>query len=546
LQGFKKIPGKKELSMQETRQSNPDSHEVKQRFDAALAGHMKRLMEASEGIGDLPLNSVTLSCLVLLAEREHEIQGFPSDAPERYTRDTFIHDLADIGLNSAEDINAALEDITQRGYIDIGPDGRFIAGRPALSIAKFLDQALPGMPGMNLVAYLVQTTEEVLSGRKGLEAAINQFDQTLEMHGVGLSGQEAKPAVSPVRGKATQTPKGKGPSTQALRSALAETLRKRQAEKQVQPGPDRVGQPVVLTATGKASKVEVRELFPKRDKSAAAPPVSAEDEQLQEPERPKEEPAETHTEESLSPLAPLTEAQGLHDEADRSMGQTADTFSEHDSNEEDLSKAVPPTDGEWEEVVSEQETPPSLSEDVEKEQAPSTEAGLEDHHTRSDQPEGAPQATQTEEETGIVSATHDRDVGDEMIESRITAFEEGLATACPLCAIGRIERKETAKSKSYYVCSNKDCVFISWGKPYHMACPHCKNPFLIESTDKAGEAILRCPRATCRYRQKPPGERSDNPLEPSLSTPKKPLKPRARSRKPKRRVVRKRLVRRKH
>ena len=58
--------------MQETRQSNPDSHEVKQRFDAALAGHMKRLMEKTEGIGDLPLNSVTLSCLVLLAEREHD------------------------------------------------------------------------------------------------------------------------------------------------------------------------------------------------------------------------------------------------------------------------------------------------------------------------------------------------------------------------------------------------------------------------------------------------------------------------------------------
>ena len=532
--------------MQETRQSNPDSHEVKQRFDAALAGHMKRLMEKTEGIGDLPLNSVTLSCLVLLAEREHEIQGFPSDAPERYTRDTFIHDLADIGLNSAEDINTALEDITQRGYIDIGPDGRFIARRPALSMAKFLDQALPGMPGMNLVAYLVQTTEEVLSDRKGLEAAINQFDQTLEMHGVGLSGQEAKPAVSPVRGKATQTSKGKGPSTEALRSALAETLRKRQAEKQVQPGPDRIGQSVVLTAIGKASKVEVRELFPKRDKSTAAPPVSAADEQLQEPEPLKEEPTETHAEESLLPLVSPTGAQGPHDEPDRSIEQTEYTLAEHDSDEGDLSKAVPPAGGEWEKVVSEKEIPPSLPEDVEKKQARSTVAGLEDHHTGSEQPEEAPQATQTEEEEpSIVFETHDRDAGDETIESRITAFEEGLATACPLCGTGRIERKETAKSKSYYVCSNKDCVFISWGKPYHMACPHCKNPFLIESTDKVGEAILRCPRATCRYRQKPPGETSDNPLEPSLSRPEKPLKPRGRSRKPKRRVVRKRLVRKK-
>ena len=336
--------------MQEARQRNPDSHEVKQRFDAALARHMKRLMETSDGIGDLPLNSVALSCLVLLAEREHEIQGFPSDAAERYTRDALIHDLADIGLNSAEDFNTALKDITQRGYIDIGPDDRFIAGSPALRMAKFLDQALPGMPGMNLVAYLVQTTDEVLSGRKELEAAINQFDQTLEMHGVGLSGQEAKPTVCPPRGKATQGPKGKGPSMQALRSALAETLRKRRAEKRVKPGPDRVAQPVVLTATGKANKVEVRELFPKRDESAAPPPVSAEDEQLQEPEQLKGEPAETHTEESLSPP---TEAQGPRDEPDRSMGQTEYTLSGHDFDEQDWSKAVPPGDGEWEKVVSE-------------------------------------------------------------------------------------------------------------------------------------------------------------------------------------------------
>jgi ssDNA-binding Zn-finger/Zn-ribbon topoisomerase 1 len=245
-------------------------------------------------------------------------------------------------------------------------------------------------------------------------------------------------------------------------------------------------------------------------------------------------------------LVSPTGAHGPHDEPDRSMEQTEYTLSQHDSDEKDLSKAVPPADGEWEKVVSEQEIPPSQSENIEREQAHSTVAGLEDHHTRSEQPEEAPQATQTEEETGIVSETHDRDVGDEIIESRITAFEDGLATACPLCGTGRIERKETAKSKSYYVCSNKDCVFIRWGRPYHMACPHCKNPFLIESTDKAGEAILKCPRPTCRYRQKLPGETSDNPLESSLSTPKKPLKLCARSRKPKIRVVRKRLVRRKH
>lgn len=514
--------------MQKTPQSRPHTHEVKQRFDAAVAQQMKRLMETSEGAGDLPLDSVTLPCLVLLTERENDIQRRSSDAPERYTRTTLIDDLAGMGLKAAGEIHSALEEITQRGYMDMGGDGGLTARRPALALATCLDRALPGMAGMNLVAYLVQTTHEVLSGRKELDAAITQFNQTLEMHGVGLSRQEAKTAPQ-VRGEATQAAKGKVPSNEALRSALQETLRKRQAEKGGEPDAGPVGQSVVLTATGKVSKVEVRELFPKRDQSAEAPRVSPEDELLQGPEPPKAEPAETKTEEKVSSLAPPHEAQGPHDESSRSTGQSAETFSEHQPVEEDMSRAVPPAQGLWEAEGAEEEIALSLSEKAEREQPHATEAGLQAPHRQPDQPEGPLEAG-----------------GEGIIESRIAAFEEGLATACPLCSKGRIERKETAKGKSYYVCSNKDCVFISWGKPYHMACPQCKNPFLIESMDKTGRIILRCPRATCRHRQRPPGETTENSSDPLVSGPDKPSKPRARSGNAKRRVVRRRVVRRKH
>jgi uncharacterized protein YbaR (Trm112 family) len=35
-----------------------------------------------------------------------------------------------------------------------------------------------------------------------------------------------------------------------------------------------------------------------------------------------------------------------------------------------------------------------------------------------------------------------------------------------------------------------------------MACPACKNPFLIEVPDADGQIGLKCPRATCAYQKK--------------------------------------------
>ena len=87
------------------------------------------------------------------------------------------------------------------------------------------------------------------------------------------------------------------------------------------------------------------------------------------------------------------------------------------------------------------------------------------------------------------------------IESRIADFEQTLAMPCPLCSDGRIEEKTTDKGKVFYSCSQKDCRFVSWDKPYHFECPLCKNPYLIEFITPAGTPGLKCPRASCTYSQ---------------------------------------------
>ena len=122
---------------------------------------------------------------------------------------------------------------------------------------------------------------------------------------------------------------------------------------------------------------------------------------------------------------------------------------------------------------------------------------------------------------------------DDDIEKRIIAFEEHLALECPICKQSTIQTEETVMGKTFYRCLAKNCNFISWGKPYHILCPRCNNPFLVEASDNAGKTILKCPRSTCRYRQNLPWETPEN----NKGTPV--------SRKPRKRVKKRSVVRRK-
>ncbi len=503
------------------------AHDVKARFDETLARHMEEGTGTSHRIGGLPLNLATISCLVLLAEREGEIEAFPTDPPERYTRESFLDDLEDVGLDSDEDVETQIQGMIEKGHIGIDPDGSLLAQKPAIDTARLLDQAFPGMPGLNLVAYLVQTIDEVLSGRKDLEFAVTQFDQTLRMHGAGLAEQEE--AVATKQKEIRQ-------STEALKSALSETLRKRRAEKGSHARPaGTAGQPLVLTSTGETKKVEIKEFFPKRDQPAETTAGLIEEEQSQAPETPEDEPE-----------TPAGEPKDSYNDPEALQEEAQGTAPEPDSDQDDVPGAALPADETVDEMPSEQETPSSLLEDPEQEEF-TQEPEPGPSGAEGDRVEVVLRTEEPQAQTGSAPQKQEPLTSDESLEERIAAFQQDLAMSCPLCSTGRIEKQETAKGKSFYACSNRDCVFVSWGKPYHLTCPSCRNPFLIESTDKAGQTILKCPRATCRYQQKPHGETSDAPLEQALSTHQEPLKSPAASPRPKkkRKVARRRVVRRK-
>jgi ssDNA-binding Zn-finger/Zn-ribbon topoisomerase 1 len=122
----------------------------------------------------------------------------------------------------------------------------------------------------------------------------------------------------------------------------------------------------------------------------------------------------------------------------------------------------------------------------------------------------------------------DSEPEDEDIEKKIAAFVEELSMKCPLCRVSGIVPRTTARGKSYYKCSNDECNFISWGKPFYLPCPRCENPFLIETPDSRGNLILKCPKTTCLHWQKFPWDEDKEKdigspeQEPSAVTTKKP------------------------
>jgi hypothetical protein len=107
-----------------------------------------------------------------------------------------------------------------------------------------------------------------------------------------------------------------------------------------------------------------------------------------------------------------------------------------------------------------------------------------------------------EEDGSLDDGAHEEGPTDDyMIADRIAAFEKDLSFTCPICKRNVLTEQSTDASKKYYTCPSGSCNFISWGKPHHLECSRCKNPFLIEVSDASGEMILKCPRATCQHRQ---------------------------------------------
>ena len=424
---------------------------LRSQFDEIIGRNFERLTGTKQGIGGLPLNIATIGCFTILGGREIEIENSSSDAAERYTRETFLHEAAGLGIEADAYLEGGLHDMIQRGYFEVDSRGRIIAQESTTAMTRVLDRIFPKMKGINLLAYIGQTVEEAVTGRTDMESATSRFDQTLKNQGVSISVHKS-PQASLSTGIDT-TPKETRMSREKI---LAELYSRAKTPK---PNASSLSRSSRVLAGGAVLKsLKVDDILPK-DGKAPESPRNAEPEKMAD-----RVDAASRTQDII--VAPVD---------GRVIGAESET--ERTAEGPRISRAH--------EAVLETEQTASLI-----------------PHDSQPNDESAELLRGMDEDTPVNENVRDASSLDEdAIADKIAAFEKDLSFTCPICKKNILNEQSTAAGRKYYTCPSSTCNFISWGKPHHVECTRCKNPFLIEAADASGEIILKCPRATCQHRQ---------------------------------------------
>lgn len=418
---------------------------IRSQFDEILGRHLERLIGTKQGIGGLPLNIATIVCFVLLGGREIEIENSPSAAIERYTHDTFLHEAADMGIDPDEYLKTGLQDMIQRGYVELVSDGRFRSRQSTITMVRVLDSIFPKMPGINFLAYIGQTIEEAISGRTDMAAATSRFDQTLKHHGVPVfrhKSSDASPFMDTQTSHATNNIQQKKQISRE--QILTELYSRAKTSEQPDASPSFRTNHKILTGGTVLKFAKVDEILLKEKKALVEAPRVAE----------------------------------------HSRAHNLNVQNGHEKIQEKNTAEEPDVDKGDEYASLTKQGVQSFSPDVasDHDEATLIPAKKED--------------TQLIDAEGEEESTHDDDIA-----HKIAAFEKDLALTCPICRVNMLKEQSTSTGKIFYSCPSRDCNFISWGKPHLVECKRCKNPFLVEATDTSGQIILKCPRATCQHRQ---------------------------------------------
>ncbi|MGM0419339.1 MAG: hypothetical protein ACQEQS_11510, partial [Thermodesulfobacteriota bacterium] len=234
-------------------------------FDKTLRQYFREVMDLSALPSGLSLNIPVISCLILLVEREKEIQDFPESPPERYTKDSFIDDIETVGVGVDRIIFDTIEDLISFGFIN-STDKDVRPSETAFKIVNFINNIFPGMTGINFVAYLVQTIDEVYSDRKSLAEGKEVFYQTLRSRSAGKKSV-SEDAVKALKKEAPK--ESAGVSSKALKERLSQLRKSRQS----------------LSSDDGLKKMNVKSVFGKPDSKD-----EKEEPEAEAPESIKEEP----------------------------------------------------------------------------------------------------------------------------------------------------------------------------------------------------------------------------------------------------------------
>lgn len=417
--------------------------------------------------------------------------GFP---PEYYSLEGLAAELGDFGMSFEPATVALLQRMIDSDYLALAPDAILRCRENAARLSKVLDRALPTMTGMHLVAYFEQTVNEVISGRKSLRFALQQFDQTLMMQGNVLVQVKLPSALARLSRASS--------SSRIIRGAPA-------GAESARPG-----------AAGPAKATEV-------PASATAPPAMASDEIIRQG----------------AASTPVTETAAAErdTQALSAAEKTTPEVSDEPTTDYTLSQAVA-------EIGEEPPASATAAEEKEKSWEEAAQAAAEEQKeavtVALPVAGAAPTAPFGRAESAAAVVPGPRrdcpECGRPLLlkEDRFGKYwscsghplcrhsesyerKDALDLVCPLCRRGKVISKETPTGKLFYVCPEPECEFMAWARPHPVPCPLCASPFLVEKKGVAG-ILLRCPRAGCGFQQPLSGAAGDeNPPPEGSGAPRK-------------------------
>ncbi|RJR42712.1 MAG: hypothetical protein C4576_15660, partial [Desulfobacteraceae bacterium] len=453
-------------------------------FDEILARHMERLLGSRNGIGGLQLKIGTIACLTLIADQINR-GGSEGSQEEENTFEALENRLAELGLQEKVKVESLIQEMVEKGYLLSDDQGNLSGGKPAVSMARLLERVFPKLPGETLVAYFIQTIDEVRSGRKTPELAVAHFDQTLKMQGVPvtqLKGEKATPVQRPTpRVRQEEFP-------QEIRNPLKRTQETLAAKQEHRTGFRIIGS----SEDGYRYSAKSGRTTPSVVSSQAPVPLATDREKASVLSDPT---AQNGTREvAVSHDHPSGAAAASKDVSPEAISEEATAIlavQEYpvESRSVDIAAVTPSQEQEPAQGIPEESALDSVME------VPEIAPSAETDHPQIPGEEGSEVLEHGEGSFEIGGASAEPEGGsigdgqvsqgrqrheDDLIASQVAGFQDELASQCPLCKDGKIKEEKTGTGRAYFKCSNKSCNLVSWGRPHHISCPVCNNPFLIE------------------------------------------------------------------
>lgn len=439
--------------MENETEALPESKKIMEKLDFILESNFRKLDQIHVLGKTLTIDMVTVAALHLLTERESELEEEENPKIQRYTRKSFLNDLTEIGLEIDDDLMQKIQKIIDNEFVSIDGEGGYHTQGPAKELVANINKMFPGMPGMNLVAYVIQTLEEILSGRKDLDKGLEYFDKALVSRGRPLTFVHLRTEKKTEKQKAEERIK-RAKEREESRKA-SNRLKKIYGEKLAQLRETILREakdPMVVTKRALGSdEIKIKEISPQKVKEA------------QERERLEQE---------------RLEQERLEQER-----------AELERQREELERLAREKE-EQERLEREREE----AERLERETREREEA----ERLRLEQEEKARLEQERLEQERLEQEKESKELS---VEEQIAMFQQEQASTCPLCHQGKILQETTESNRTYFKCTNATCKFISWDKPHLFACPQCRNPYLLEFRKPDGTLGLKCPLATCSYMQ---------------------------------------------